>query len=366
MKIFQDTQDYSPQVREIIRQYADEIATGAIVMRTPVSDLAKLGIKIISLGNFDNDIYHLFLEVYFESGKSLLIEKNAVINMVPAPKVRTGSAMEKVGNWHNISFQNLLDGARKVLGNKYFTYSASSNNCQDFIMAILRGSNLGTTENYKFIKQDTRSMFRDLKITKKIVKNVTRLGGIVDRLINGVGIENKISRNNIMPRMKGCSVEGEPVMQAGGSLPAMARALERKKQKKMEKMAEETAEGMGLYAGRGLYAGMGVVHHHHYYEGGNVGDFFKKAGKVVAKEVVSKALPYAASAVGAKVGMLGGPAGALAGATLGHKLGSLGSDELNKTIGEGLYAGMGVRKGRFPKGSQEAKEYMARIRAMRK
>ena len=150
-KVFQDSQDYSPQAREIIKQYADEIATGAIVMRTPVSALAKLGLKIVSLGNFDNDIYHLFLEVYFQSGKSLLIEKNAIINFVPAPKIRLGFAMEKVGNWREISFQNLLDGAKQSLGNKYFTYDAKNNNCQDFIMGILRGSGLGTTENYKFI-----------------------------------------------------------------------------------------------------------------------------------------------------------------------------------------------------------------------
>ena len=367
-KVFQDTTDYSPQAREIVRQYDDEIAIGAIVMRTPVSSLAKLGLKVVSLGQFDNDIYHLFLQVYFESGKSLLIEKNAVINFIPAPNVRAGSAMEKVGNWRNVSFNELLEGARRVLGPKYFTYDPKNNNCQDFIMAILTGSGLGTSENFKFIKQDTRGMFKGLKKTRTIVKGITRLGGIVDRLIHGVGT-NKISDNTIMPRMKGCNVEGEPVLQAGGGLKKKRmKKMKHNLHEMMESPAEEMAEhGMGLYAGKGLYAGMGVVHHHHHYHGEGIGKFFKSAGKQAAKAVITHALPMAATAVGTKAGMmLGGPAGAMVGAKFGHQLGSMGADEANKAIGDGLYAGRGVRKGRFPKGSQEARDYMAKLRAMRK
>ena len=333
-------------------------------MRTPVNALVKLGIKIVSLGNFDNDIYHLFLEVYFESGKSLLLEKNAVINFVPAPKVRSGSAMEKVGNWHEVSFQSLLDGARRVLGDKYFSYDPKTNNCQDYIMAILRGSNLGTPENYKFIKQDTRQMFKGLKKTRTIVKGVTRLGGIVDRLINGVGIENKISRNTIMPRkMKGGEVEGSPVMQEGGSV---ASGLYAGRGVKMaEKMAEDSVEGLGLYAGRGLH----ILHHHYHHhrersespEGrGFVKELGKKALKHVAKEALTHALPKVAGLAGAKLGMMvGGPLGAAAGAKLGHDLGEMGANEGKRAIGDGL------KKSHMVKGSPEAKAYMAKIRAMR-
>jgi hypothetical protein len=358
-KIFEDSQDYTPQAREIVRQYADEIAIGAIVLRTPVNALAKLGLKAISLGQFDNDIFHLFLQVYFQSGKSLLIEKNAVINFIPAPNVRAGSTMQKVGNWFELSFSSLLEGAKRVLGPKYFTYDAKNNNCQDYIMAILTGSSLGTPENFKFIKQDTRGMFKGLKKTRNIVKGITRLGGIVDRLIHGVGT-NKISVNTIM---KGGNVEGEPVLQAGGGL-----RKKRMKQRKLteHEMMERPAEEM-VEHGMGLYGGMGLVHHHHHYHGEGIGSFFKKAGKAAAKQVISHALPMAATAVGTKAGfMLGGPLGAAAGAKFGHQLGSMGAEEANKSIGDGLYAGRGVRKGRFPKGSQEARDYMTKLRSMRK
>jgi hypothetical protein len=44
---------------------------------------------------------------------------------------------------------------------------------------------------------------------------------------------------------------------------------------------------------------------------------------------------------------------------LGSKLGAMGAKELQKKTGTGM------RKGRFAKGSQEAKDFMASIRAKR-
>jgi hypothetical protein len=184
-------------------------------------------------------------------------------------------------------------------------------------------------------------------------------------LINGVGIENKISRNTIMPRkkmMKGCDVEGTPVMQEGGGLYA-GRGV-----KMMEKMAEDSVEGMGLYAGRGMH----VHHHHHHHrsespEGGRLPEFVKTLGKKALKEAIHHGAPKVAGVLGAKAGMvLGGPAGAVLGAKLGHDLGSMGAEEAKKAIGEGLYAGRGIKKPYMIKGSPEAKAHMQRLREMRR
>ena len=55
---------------------------------------------------------------------------------------------------------------------------------------------------------------------------------------------------------------------------------------------------------------------------------------------------------------MGGPLGGIAGSAMG----SYAGNKINKAIGIGLHQG----QGRFPKRSQEAKEHMARLRAMRK
>ena len=54
---------------------------------------------------------------------------------------------------------------------KFFTYNAVSNNCQGFLLAFLQSSNIGTPENYTFVKQDTESLFRRLPILQKIAKS---------------------------------------------------------------------------------------------------------------------------------------------------------------------------------------------------
>jgi hypothetical protein len=43
-------------------------------------------------------------------------------------------------------------------------------------MALLKGSGLGTPENYKFIKQDTEQLFKGLEKTRGLSVAVTDLG----------------------------------------------------------------------------------------------------------------------------------------------------------------------------------------------
>ena len=90
----------------------------------------------------------------------------------------------------------------------------------------------------------------------------------------------------------------------------------------------------------------------------DVGDWTKKATKDVKKtftkkkgnELARAALP----AVGSIVGSVGGPVGSVAGLVAGDQI-------AKATTGKGM-----KRKGRFIKGSQEAKDYMASLRAKRR
>ena len=72
---------------------------------------------------------------------------------------------------------------------------------------------------------------------------------------------------------------------------------------------------------------------------------------------------YAIPAVTGTLGGLAGTAmgGPMAGMT-GSVMGSYAGDKINKKIGIGLHPG----QGRFPKGTPEAKEHMAHLRAMRR
>ena len=96
--------------------------------------------------------------------------------MVINPKTKPKTEFQQIGNFHPVTLNELMEGGKKVLGDKFFKYNAATNNCQSFIMALLQGSGLGTSENFAFIKQDTESIFKGLEKTLGLSVAVTDLG----------------------------------------------------------------------------------------------------------------------------------------------------------------------------------------------
>jgi len=220
------------------------------------------------------------------------------------------------------------------------------------------------------------------------------VSGLVDDIVKrsekkGEGIKNIIFSNNMK---KGKKVCGECGM------------------KECCCSSSDNEEGCGLYAGKGLYAGgglyasgsapsgrgiqhihhyhttemsgEGIIHHHHHLMGGSIksiGKDIKKAFQPVKNafdKVEKVATPYNAevtahyilpAATSALGGAAGSAVGGLAGGVLGSAAGAYGGQQLNKEIGiddNTTFKGMGMK--RPAKGSQAAKDYMAKIRGMRK
>ena len=73
----------------------------------------------------------------------------------------------------------------------YFNYNSKSNNCQDFILNILKSNNIGDESDVVFVKQDTDFLFKNLPILQKIANTTTNLGATVDVLTQGAGNKKK-------------------------------------------------------------------------------------------------------------------------------------------------------------------------------
>ena len=117
-------------------------------------------------------------------------------------------------------------------------------------------------------------------------------------------------------------------------------------------------------------------------EGEGVGKVIEKAKKVGRKakkyvtdtdgllsDIVNYGIPSTTAALlGTPAGLVGGPVAGVAASALGSKLGVMASDKIaDETMiedrtGEGLKP---KRKPRFAKGSDDAKKYMAELRAKR-
>ena len=67
------------------------------------------------------------------------------------------------------------------MGRKYFTYSAKSNNCQDFLLNVFDANNIGGSDEREFIKQDTRKIFNsNPNYLKRLSNVITDMGAKID------------------------------------------------------------------------------------------------------------------------------------------------------------------------------------------
>lgn len=492
--------DYPPKVRKILKQYGEEIITSYKIKRTPVSSLLTSALSAVSLGSFGkrfgrseyDELFHLFLEMTTQSGKKISVEKNEVINMEVSPPSRPKEEVKDITSNipSGLTINELMNKTEERMGKtEFYGYSARDNNCQDFIVSVLKANDIGDETDQKFVKQDTKSLFENLTFLRKFSNTLTTIGARANVITTGAGYNEKngkniISHNSIrMPKFvkgsqeakdhmasiranRGVRGQGTPLLDQKFSVNDVISTFGGKKSKKKiadDKFSVNEAGKFfkkdvkklfgGSVCGSGYGGGMcgsgmsdfrphliggdkgirhmdggammsGVIHppmnpvemgRPQYAKGLlqnqvvcphcetsmsggkiNIGKAFRdlgktidrgfkkevikptekafqpvvKVGKDVGKYITSKKGGLATdlikygipAASGATLGGLatlatgGNPVAGVAASALGSKLGAMGAKELQKATGTGM------RKGRFVKGSQEAKDYMASIR----
>lgn len=193
--------DFNPASREVLKKYGNEIITRIDIKRSPVPSLLTGVLDALSLGKFgkrqeraDYDkLFHLYVVI---NGK-VLIEKNEVINIQifngNRPKTETEPISTPIPQ--GLTINQLLQNCKKLMGNKFFTYSSVNNNCQDFIMSLLKASNLGAEQDFTFIKQNTEQLFSKMGYLKTIANATTNLGATANILTQGAGLEEEIKKH---------------------------------------------------------------------------------------------------------------------------------------------------------------------------
>jgi hypothetical protein len=134
--------------------------------------------------------------VTMEDNKQIQIEKNEVINLTLKIDTVKGQEEMNVNIMSPITLNQLLDGGKTILKDRYFSYRAFGNNCQDYQLALLKGSNLLTPQLENFIKQDVSELANINPYLKKIANAFTDLGGKFNEIIHGTGIHKKHSKSH--------------------------------------------------------------------------------------------------------------------------------------------------------------------------
>ena len=339
--MFKSRLDYPPKVRNILSKVGNDTIQSVEVGRTPVPSLLTNALNILSFGEFQkkfgatpyDKLYHLFMVIRTTKGERVMFEKNEVINSALKYKIPPNTELKKVDGIHqHITINDfLLRGLQRQGKEKFFTSSASHNHCQDFIVNLLQANHMGG-DVIGFVKQDTKVLFEGLPRLRKIANTVTDVAGVADKVIQGTG-EGKILSHKKYIEMP----------------------------KKYREPESESDEESGVHHHH---------HHHHYHtEGGAIN--FKKIGNTIksglqktftpalGRQIASTAIHQGIPIVAGLAGdALGGPLGGVAGGYAGNAV----ANAVGKQTGLGLKP---KRQGRFPKGSQEAKDYMAELRRKR-
>lgn len=184
----------SPAVKETLRKHGDEPILKMAASRKPVRKVLNALMNAVSLGSFNkkfarqpyDDLFHLTLWVTTASG-TYSIEKEEVIKITPNPKTEEQAEFNDISPVPSaLTMNKLMMGGEKVLGDKFTRYDASSNNCQDFIIALLEGSNAGSAADRAFIKQDVDALFKDDTFLRRVARKLTNIGASVSTAITGV------------------------------------------------------------------------------------------------------------------------------------------------------------------------------------
>ena len=196
---------YSNKVNNILKKHGDELITNMIVKRAPLPWLIMKLFDVVNIATFNkiytqnpyDKLFHLCLWITTNTGTTLLLEKNAIINMDVNPKELENTEQMRIDlNNQIITINELLNNTKKAMGSNYFKYQAAHNNCQDYVLYILISNNLTTPDNIYFVKQTTEQLFNDLPILRKGINSITDIHGKFSQFMGGSEILKPNTRKN--------------------------------------------------------------------------------------------------------------------------------------------------------------------------
>ena len=184
-KVLYGRKSFSPKVQAILKKVGNSTIRYISIGRKPVSQLITGFIKIMSETPYDK-LFHLFAIFHTDVG-NVLVEKNEVINMQMNPHIEAEYINITIPK--HLTLNSILKNTEKQMGNKFHTYSAYGNNCQDFIQNMLLSNNIH--EGLDFVKQRTEDIFKNHPNLRKFSNTVTDIAGRFDVIKQGGILQDK-------------------------------------------------------------------------------------------------------------------------------------------------------------------------------
>jgi hypothetical protein len=183
---------YPPNVTQMKNEHGDEVITRLILRRNPVSSVITDAMNLVSLGSFYkkmgrepyDKLFHLGLLVVTSNG-GFILEKTERVNISTNTSLQKGSEELEIDNLPaNLTVRKLIENTEKEMGNSFLPYNPMNNNCQIFILNVLKANGLLTSVYEQWIKQDTDALFKNdpflLSLSNKLI-DVGKIGNVISQ-----------------------------------------------------------------------------------------------------------------------------------------------------------------------------------------
>lgn len=230
--------DYPPAVRDIIARYGSGTIYNIVVVREPIKSFIDTALNFITAGrwgeakkkyNYDK-LFHLSMiaSLSMPNGDkaTIKLEKNEVISItdnftLKQPGITSGSTsnVSQHGSGTDAEYMpvpvaccitlfDLVNNARTAVGTDFFKYDAFFNNCQVFIINLLKYNNLLTPEINTFVSQNAEQLLQELPgYTGAFANTITGIAGLANRIMKGEGEDDLYGGAECM--MEQCSLEAK-------------------------------------------------------------------------------------------------------------------------------------------------------------
>jgi hypothetical protein len=188
--------------------------TSMIVVRTPIQEYVGTIMNVISIGKYKevmaNSPYDCMFHLSLCINGRYILEKNESIALSDKGSSHSSSPPICGGEYRSnnvilddersetievgipandhVTLRQLLLNTREYMGYiKFSNYCAKTNNCQDFILALLTSNHLSSSQLEQFIKQDAEQIFNRLpKHTTTVARTLTDVAAITNKLVEDI------------------------------------------------------------------------------------------------------------------------------------------------------------------------------------
>lgn len=177
---------------ESMEKKGEDTITQMQIIRKPVEEYVKILLQGISKGSYDdavkNSPYDKMFHLSMRLNGKYRLEKNEVISLShAAANLDDGAEFVRVAiprgeDQPPITIRSLLEKTKEHMGPLAFTdYNARSNNCQDFVMAVLNANGLCTEMLESFTHQNAETIFQGMPgVVSSIAETLTDVAAAAD------------------------------------------------------------------------------------------------------------------------------------------------------------------------------------------